>query len=171
MTTLKKVLIVVLVLIAIPLIAAIFLPNEFRSEREIVINKPQDQVFDYIKQVKNQDNFGVWQLSDPNMKKSYEGIDGTVGFKYTWDSEKLGKGSQKIINISEPSRVETELDFGFGDPAIGYFVTEPLSSDQTRVTWGISGTSPYPFNLISCFIDMGKDFDIGLANLKNVLEK
>jgi hypothetical protein len=171
MKTAKKILIVILVLLAIPLIAALFVDKSFKAERDIVIEKPKEQVFNYLKYIKNQDNFGVWQLSDPTLKKTYDGVDGTVGFSYSWDGEKLGKGSQTIKQINEGERIETELNFGFGEPARAYFLTEALSPNQTKVTWGITGNSPYPFNLMSLFYDMGNDFDQGLANLKGVLEK
>lgn len=171
MTTLRRVLIVVLVLLAIPLIVAIFLPKDFQAERDIVIDKPKGEVFEYLKSLKNQDNYGVWQLSDPNIKKTYEGTDGTVGFKYSWDGEKLGKGSQTITGVKEGERIDTELNFGFGEPAKAYFITETMSENQTKVTWGISGKSQYPFNLMNLFFDMSKDFDQGLQNLKGVLEK
>ncbi|MBX3242811.1 MAG: SRPBCC family protein [Chitinophagaceae bacterium] len=170
MKILKRILIAVLALVALILIVALFVPRDFKSEREIVINKPKQEVFDYIKSIKNQDNFGVWQLSDPDLKKTYEGTDGTVGFKYTWDSEKLGKGSQKIVNVVEGERMDTELDFGFGEPATASFTTREISPTQTRVSWGLSGRSPYPFNLMGLFFDVGDDFEKGLANLKNVLE-
>lgn len=170
MKILKKILLVITGLIALLLIVALFVPKDFQSERQIVINKPPAEVFSFIKYVKNQDQFGVWQLSDPNMKKSYEGTDGSLGFKYSWDSEKLGKGSQTIINIAEGQRVDTQLDFGFGDPAQAYFVVEEQGPTQTKVTWGLKGHSPYPLNIRGLFFDVGKDFEEGLQNLKRVLE-
>jgi len=171
MKVLKKILLVILALIALILIVAAFVPKKFTSEREIVINKPRSEVFDYIRYIKNQDNFGVWQLSDPAMKKSYEGTDGTVGFKYSWDSKEMGKGTQTITNIVEGERMDTELDFGFGDPAKAYFITKDANAGQTTVVWGITGKSPYPFNIMGLFYDMGNDFEKGLQNLKGVLEK
>lgn len=171
MKTLKKIGIILLIIVALPLIAALFVPKDFRSEREIIIDKPRQEVFDYVRFVKNQDNYGVWQLSDPGMKKEFEGTDGTVGFKYSWDGEKTGKGSQTITHITTGEKVNTELDFGFGQPAQSYIITEEVSPGQTKVIWGISGKSPYPWNLISLFYDMGKDFEQGLQNLKEVLEQ
>jgi len=171
MKILKRLLIIIISLIALLLIIALFVPRDFNSERSITINKPRQEVFDYIRYIRNQDNFGVWQLSDPDLKRTYEGTDGAVGFKYTWDSKKLGKGSQKIINIVEGERMDTELDFGFGDPAKASFITESLNPEQTKVTWGLSGRSPYPFNLMGLFFDVGDDFKKGLENLKAVLEK
>lgn len=171
MSLLKKILLGLLGLVAVLLIIAAFLPKTFKAEGSIVINRPQQEVFDYVKYVKNQDNYGKWNLMDPEMKKTYEGTDGTVGFKYTWDGKKVGKGSQTILKISEGEEIETELDFGFGDPAISYMIVEPVSAAETKVTWGISGNSPWPTNIMGLFYDMSGDFKEGLNNLKNVLEK
>lgn len=171
MKTLKKILIVLGIIIAIPFIIALFVPKDFTSESEIVINKPKQEVFDYIKYVKNQDNFGVWQRSDPGMKTTSEGTDGTVGFRYSWEGEKVGKGSQTITKIVEGERMESELDFGFGQPAKGHFILKEISPDQTSVNWGISGKSPYPWNFFGLFMNMNKDFEEGLKNLKEVMEK
>jgi hypothetical protein len=157
-------------LIALVLLVAAFLPKDFKAESSIVINKPKQEVFDYMRHIKNMDNYGVWNLSDPNMKKGYEGTDGTVGFKYSWDGKKAGKGTQTIKKI-EDGRIETELDFGFGDPAISHMIIEEVSPDQTKVTWGISGRSSWPMNLMSAIYDMNPMFQEGLGNLKNVLEK
>lgn len=170
MKILKRIIIVLLAIIAIPLIAALFVSKDFQSESEIVIDKPVDQVYDYVKYVKNQDNFGVWQLSDPEMTTTEEGKDGTVGFKYNWEGKKTGKGSQTITNLIDNERVETELDFNMGEPAKSYFALEAVGEGQTKIKWGVTGRSPYPWNLMSLFYDMSKDFDKGLLNLKDLLE-
>ncbi len=170
MKTFKKILIVLLAIIAIPLIIALFVKKEFTSEREIIIDRPVSQVYDYVKYVQNQDNFGKWQLSDPEAKLVSEGTDGTVGFTYRWDGDKVGKGSQTITGLVEDEKVETELDFGFGEPARSYILTEATGPSQTKVTWGIAGRSPYPLNLMGLFFDIGDDFAEGLQNLKTLLE-
>ena len=170
MKVLKRIIIALLVIIAIPLIAALFISKDFQSQSEIVIDKPIAEVYDYVKYVKNQDNFGVWQLSDPEMKTSETGTDGTVGFKYSWEGEKTGTGAQSITNLVDNQRVDTELDFNMGEPAKSYFLLEEIGNNQTKVTWGVSGRSPYPWNLMTLFYDMGKDFDKGLLNLKDLLE-
>jgi hypothetical protein len=172
MKILKKIVIALLVIIAIPLIAALFVSKDFQSEREIVINKPKQEVFDYIRFIKNQENFGVWYRMDPEMKKQYEGTDGTVGFTYTWDGPKMGKGKQVLTNVVEGDRIESDLFFMESkDAANAYLSVAEKSANETLVKWVISGKTPYPWNLMSLFFDMGKDFDEGLKNLKEVLEK
>lgn len=168
MKTLKYILFGFLGLVALIYIVALIAPKEFETKRDIVINLPRQEVFDYIKYIKNQDNFGVWQLAEPDLKKTYEGVDGTVGFKYSWEGKNTG--TQTVTRIVEGERLETELDFGFGDPAKSFLITEDAGENQTKVTWGISGRTPVPFNLMSLFYDMGGDFEGGLENLKRVLE-
>ena len=52
MKILKRILIAIVLLIAMALITALFVKKDYAVEREIVINKPQKEVFDYIKFVK-----------------------------------------------------------------------------------------------------------------------
>ncbi len=172
MRILKLILFALLGIIALALIVAAFLPKDYKEEGSIVINKPKQEVFDYMRHIKNMDNYGVWNLSDPNMEKWYEGTDGTVGFKYSWNGKKAGKGTQTIKKI-EDGRVETELNFGFGEPATSHMIIEEIAATQTKVTWGISGHSGWPRNLMTCMFSgtMNKAFNDGLTNLKNVLEK
>ena len=55
MKIVKKILIAIAILIAIPFVVALFVKSEYAVEREITINKPKQQVFDYIKLLKKKD--------------------------------------------------------------------------------------------------------------------
>src|SRR6476620_7326434 len=103
MKIVKRILLIVAIIIAIPLIIALFVRKDYTVAREVTINKPSNTVFDYVKYLKNQDNFNKWVMADPNAKKQYRGTDGTVGFAYGWNSEKdeLGEGEQVIKKIDE----------------------------------------------------------------------
>ena len=69
MKFLKYTLFTLLGLIAIVLIAALFVPKTFHAEKgSTVVNKPNAEVFNYVKQIKNQENFGVWFKMDPNIQ-------------------------------------------------------------------------------------------------------
>ena len=179
MKILKRIFLFILAIVAIALITALFVSKELKSEREIVINKPKQQVFDYIKLIKNQDNYSKWNRMDPGMKKTYTGNDGSVGFSYAWDSEKdsVGKGSQTITAIKEGERVDCDLHFlkPFDSKAKTYLTTTAINDSTTKVTWGFDSEMPYPFNLMKLFKNMekmvGDDFGTGLSNLKTVLEK
>jgi hypothetical protein len=66
--------------------------------RESSINKPKQEVFNYLRLLKNQDNFSHWASMDPAMQKNWRGVDGTVGFVSSWKSDKkeVGSGEQEI---------------------------------------------------------------------------
>ena len=179
MKILKRILIALAIIIAIPLIIALFVKKDYAVERQITIGKPKQQVFDYIKFIKNQDNYSVWAKKDPAMKKKYKGTDGTAGFVSAWESEnkEVGKGEQEIVKITDGERLDVKLRFKipFEAQDDAYMITESTGENQTKVKWGFTGTMPYPFNLMCLFFDMdkevGKDLEGGLANLKGILEK
>lgn len=169
-----------LLLIVVVLAGLVFItPSEFKVEREVTINKPKAEVFAYIKQLKNQNDWGPWVKKDPAMKQEFKGNDGEVGFVSMWDSshEEVGTGEQEIKKIVEGERLESEIRFKkpFESTAQAYITTEEASPTSTKVKWGFTGNMPKPMNLMLVFIDMnkevGKDFDEGLKNLKTIMEK
>lgn len=118
-------------------------------------------------------------MTDPNMKKEFRGTDGTVGFVYSWDSENknVGKGEQKVSSIVEGERIDFNLLFikPFEGIATANMSTDSVSENNTKVKWGFKSSMPYPMNTMLLFMNMeemlGKDLEIGLDNLKTVLEK
>ncbi|KXK17800.1 MAG: polyketide cyclase/dehydrase and lipid transport [Candidatus Parvibacillus calidus] len=179
MKNLKKIFAVIAIIIAIPLVVALFVKKDYVVEREIIINKPKAEVFEYIKFLRNQDNYSKWNMMDPDMKKTYKGTDGTIGFISAWESkmENVGAGEQEIVNMIDGERIDMKLRFKvpFESQNDAYMITEDMSNNQTKVKWGFKGAFPYPFNLMGLFMDMekavGGDLEVGLQNLKNLLEK
>lgn len=137
MRILKTILIAVGILIAVPLIVALFAKKDYEVEREIIIDKPKEEVFDYVKFLKNQDNYSKWATMDPEMKKTYRGTDGTVGFVSAWESDNkdVGIGEQEIKKITEGERIDFELRFfePFESTEPAYMTTESVSENQTKV--------------------------------------
>jgi len=179
MKILKKILLVIASLIGIILLTALFVKSDYAVERQIVINKPKQAVFDYVKMLKNQNNYSKWATMDPNMKKEFKGTDGTVGFVSAWDSNSkdVGKGEQEIKKIDEGNRIDTEIRFikPFESTSPSYMITESATENSTTVKWGFSGHMPYPMNIMLLAMDMdkmiGEDFNTGLKTLKVILEK
>lgn len=169
---------IILGLIALLLIAAAFGKPEFSIIREITINKPKQQVFDYVRFLKNQEQFSKWVMTDPNMKKTITGTDGTVGAVYIWDSEnkQAGKGEQEITDINEGERIDFEIRFEkpFNNTSEAYFTTVAVSDNQTKVSWAFIGTTTYFMRVLHLLLNLkkvlGKDMQTSLNNLKRILE-
>lgn len=179
MKYLKYTLIGIIAAIGAVLIVGLFAPKAFVVTRSTTIQAPKDSVFAYIKFLKNQDNFSVWAAMDPTMKKSYRGTDGSVGFVSAWEStnEDVGTGEQEIVYIQPGDSIAYSLRFikPFEATNQAYLKTTATENNATQITWGISGATPYPFNVMMLFMDMdkqiGNDFEKGLNNLKGILEQ
>lgn len=175
----KKVIIVVFVVLSIPFITALFLRKEYTVEKSIEISAPVEASFDYLKMLKNQDNFSVWAAMDTASKKTFKGEDGTVGFVSSWDSqnEDVGAGEQEILKIEEGEKIEYALRFTrpFESNDKAYFQTTAINDSTTKVTWAFQGKMSYPMNIMLVFIPLeeklGNDFETGLQNLKAILEQ
>lgn len=175
---LRNIFIALAVVIAIPFVTALFIKQGYSVTTSITIDRPVAEVFEYVKYLKNQDHFSVWAKVDPNMTKSYRGVDGNVGFVSAWasDNPEVGAGEQEIVGIDEGKRLDFELrfftPFKATDPA--YMTTQAIGEHQTLVTWGFSGHMEYPKNLMLLFVDfetmIGNDLNQGLMALKSILE-
>lgn len=162
-------------IVALLLVAALFIRKKYNAQSEIIINAPAQKVFDYLKQLRNQDTFNKWVMVDPDMEREFRGTDGTVGFIYAWNGNKqAGEGEQEIKAIEEGKKIETEIRFVRPFAAIAYadMTTEPLSDNETKVTWSNSGKMKYPMNIIISTMEkaLARDMDTSLSALKNIFE-
>lgn len=151
--------------------------KELVIEKSIIIHRNTQDVFEYLKYTKNQDNFSLWNMKDPAMKKTYTGTDGTVGFIYAWDSKdkNVGAGEQETINIDDGKRVDFNLRFvrPMQNTGMASFLIDKVSETQSAVKWIFRGEMKFPMSLFSFIFKgmLGKQLDKGLQNLKEVLEK
>lgn len=163
-------------IIAILLIAAAIMKKEMSLSSEVIINRSQPDVFNYIKHIKNQENYSKWVMADPNSKITYTGADGTVGFKAAWNSQmkNVGVGEQEITKINEGIGYDVILRFEKPFKGISYAnaTTQKITENQTKVITTFSSTTPFPMNLMSALMKgmLLKDMNENSANLKNVLE-
>jgi len=178
MKFLLKLLFLLLSLVAIVLIIGLFVDGKFSVNRSIEINQAQAKIFEYISQLENQQEYGVWQKKDPNISIKTSGTDRTVGFISSWDSkvEDVGKGEQEIMKIIDGKLIETEIRFKRPMEVTSQVFLEltEVSENSCTVSWRFEGESPYPFNILALFMNMdeeiGPDLDKGLKNLKIILE-
>ena len=57
MTILKYILLTLLAIVVLLLIIAFFISPNFRVESKVIIDQPKPLVFDYLKHLKNQNNY------------------------------------------------------------------------------------------------------------------
>ncbi|MDP4272031.1 MAG: SRPBCC family protein [Bacteroidota bacterium] len=178
MFVLQIILAVLLSLVALVYIIALFSRKEYVVERTVIIKRPKQEVFDYVKLLKNQEFYTVWSKMDVNMQREYLGTDGTVGAIMKWNSKvkNVGVGEQEIHALNEDKSIDWELRFlkPFRSTSRVYMLVESVSENETKVCWGFDGRMGYPQNVMLLMMNMeqmlGKDLQGGLDNLKKVLE-
>lgn len=163
-------------IIGLILLLGIIAPKKYNVFRTVEIAKSKDEVFEYLKYLKNQQNWSPWEKKDPNMEKKFTGTDGEVGAVSHWKGNKdVGEGEQEITKIIEGKRVEGQLRFlkPWKSTSDCYMEVEEVTNG-TKVTWGFSGKNKFPFSIFMLFFSMdktvGKDFEEGLQSLKSLLE-
>jgi effector-binding domain-containing protein len=176
MKALKIIGIVLVAIIALVLVLGIVAPKDFNVERSVVIDAPKEVVYAHVSNLKVMDEWSPWAKRDSNIVQTYEGTDGEVGSVAKWEgNEEVGKGMQEITELVENESVKTKLTFiePMESECEAYF---NLADDEagTKVTWGFSGAYNYPMNFMLLFMSMddaiGKDFEEGLASLKEMSE-
>lgn len=151
--------------------------KEMMVEQSVIINIAKQKVYNYLKFCKNQENFSVWNMADPNKKTTATGTDGTEDFVYSWDStqKSVGAGSQQIIRLAEGESIDYVINFLRPMKNVGHagFRLESSGNNQTKVTWTFKSPTKFPMSLFKgLFIKMlSKDLAKSLQNLKAILEK
>jgi uncharacterized protein YxeA len=173
--TLKTIGWILLIIIAVPLITALFITKDFNHEASIQINAPIESVWQHTSSLAGLDTWSPWTKIDPNMKSSISG-DGAVGAYQTWESEHkdVGKGKQTIVKIDAPNRLDTKLDFYWPhETEADAYIKLNKNGSGTEVIWGFKSVMPYPVNLLMLLPNtaMEEAFAEGLGKLKMISEK
>jgi hypothetical protein len=169
--------VVLAVAIAVVLILAATKPDSFSVTRAIDITAPAERIFPLINDFHQWVSWSPWENKDPALKRSYDGPVSGKGAVYGWDGNKnVGSGRMEILEASAPSKILIKLDFlkPFEAHNTAEFTMLPQGA-STRLNWVMRGPAPFMSKLMQVFMNLdrmiGKDFEIGLANLKKLAEQ
>jgi hypothetical protein len=169
--------VVIAIVIAVVLISAMTKPDILRVQRVATIKAPAESIFQVINDFHRWGSWSPWENKDPAMKRTFSGAGSGKGAVYAWDGNKnVGSGRMEILDASMPSKITIKLDFfkPFEAHNTAEFTMLP-QGDATHITWVMHGPAPFMSKVMQVFMNMdnmiGKDFEIGLANLKKLTEK
>jgi uncharacterized protein YndB with AHSA1/START domain len=162
---------------AIVLILAAIKPGTFSVRRTISVRAPAEKIFPLINDFHQWKSWSPYENRDPAMKRSYSGAASGRGAVYGWEGNKnVGSGRMEILDTSVPSKIVIKLDFfsPFEGHNTAEFTMLP-QGDATSITWLMHGPSSRMSKVMQVFMNLdnmiGKDFEAGLVNLKNLTEK
>src|ERR1700693_1443567 len=172
--------VVLAIVIAIVLILAATKLNTFSVRRATAVKAPPEKIFSLINDFHQWGSWSPYENKDPAMKRSYSGAAAGRGAVYAWDgNNNVGSGRLEILDSSAPSKIVIKLDFfrPFEGHNTAEFTMLPqggathrTTDATTNVTWLMHGPAPFMSRLMQVFMNIdhmiGKDFEVGLANLK-----
>ena len=169
--------VVLAIAIAVILILAATKPDTFSVRRATTVKAPPEKIFPLINDFHQWGGWSPYETKDPAMKRTYSEAASGQGAVYAWDGNKnVGSGRMEILDSSVPSKIVIKLDFfaPFEGHNTAEFTMLP-QGDVTNLTWLMHGPAPFMAKIMHVFINMdnmiGKDFAVGLANLKSITEK
>jgi hypothetical protein len=173
--------IVLAVAIAIVLILAATKPDSFSVQRVTSIKAAPEKIFPWINDFHQWKSWSPYENKDPAMKRSYSGAADGKGAVYGWEGNKnVGSGRMEILDSSLPSKIVIKLDFftpfeGHNTAEFTMLPQGDATNVTTHVTWRMHGPAPLMHRVMQVFMNLdhmiGKDFEVGLVNLKNISEK
>ena len=167
---------VVVVLLSLGLVlGGMMIPSTFAVSRSVVVNAAPEKIYPLVVDPRGWKQWSVWNQRDPAMKIEYSGPPSGVGAAWAWQSPSEGDGKMTFTAAEPGQRLGYELFFpDFGTTSKGDLRFTPEGSG-TRVTWtmnGDMGRNPlYHWFALAADSMVGKDFEAGLARLKQVAEK
>ena len=176
-----EVIAIIAVIIAIAIAAVLILaatkPDRFGVQREITVKASAEKIFPLINDFHHWVVWSPYEKKDAAMKRTFGGADSGRGAIYGWDgNNNVGSGRMEILDSNAPSKIVIKLDFfkPFEGHNTAEFTMLP-QGDATHVTWLMHGPAPFMNKLMQVFMNLdkmiGKDFEAGLATLKQVTEK
>jgi uncharacterized protein YndB with AHSA1/START domain len=175
--TLKKLLLVVVVLIVSILAYAATRPGTLHVQRSATINASPDKIFPLITDFHSWASWSPYEKMDPAMNRTYSGAPRGQGAVYEWaGNSNVGQGRMEITDAAPSSKVIIKLDFikPIEGHDIAQFTLEPAGG-ATNVTWSMDGPTPFVGKVMGIFVNMdnmiGDQFADGLSNLKRIAEK
>ena len=169
--------VILAIALAIILVLAATKPNSFSVQRATSIKAPAEKIFPLINDFHQWGTWSPYENKDPAMKRTFSGAASGNGAVYAWDgNNNVGSGRMEILDASAPSKIVIKLDFF--KPFEGHNTAEFTMLPQggaTTLTWRMHGPAPFMSKLMQVFMNLdrmiGKDFEVGLASLKQLTEK
>lgn len=151
--------------------------KEFDISRTVVINRSKDDVYNLVRQLKKQPHWMPWFKKDYKGVLKFNGEDGKQDAILYWgNNNRLFEGTQKTVKLNQGRIMETRVLVL--RPAkmifLEYKGLKELAENKTKMVWGIRGGLNFPFSVIALMqpVDKmyGSDLELGLKNLKQILE-
>lgn len=145
----------------------------FNVEKDVLINKPVNEVFNFVADFNNWPHWSPWLCQEPGCPVDIEGTPGQVGHKQAWNGKDIGSGQMHIASIKDNQSIHLDLHFlkpWKSHSKVGFEFKQQDGS--CRVIWTMQGNMPFFMFFMKKMMQVfvGRDYERGLSMLKEYLE-
>lgn len=149
--------------------------TEFHIERSISIAASDADVFEFISNLRQWEQWNPTLRGADTMQRSYSGATRGAGAVAAWHCPRSGAGRMQITSATPSSQILVTVDFERPFKVQNRNTFELKSAGpSTVVTWSMRGPKPFLAKLMGLVINLdkalAKHFDAGLAQLKAAVE-
>lgn len=165
-----------LALVAVLMIASVFIPSQVHIERSVVMEAPKEVIFQQVNTLPNWPKWSPWLSDTSELTLTYEGAQAGEGSSFTWLGRIPGSHSGTLtITRSVPfERLELKVDYNKGKSANLFYKFEEIP-DGVRVTTGLTtdvGKAPFEkYRSLTLDNRIGPLLKEGLDHLKDLVEE
>ncbi len=166
--------IALLAVITVYVVIIIVLPSKVFVERSIVVDTGQEEVYNYLEDLRNFQEWAYWAEIDPLTKYEYKGALKGVGSRMNWHSEHVGMGFGSLWIVAATPHRQINLNIQlreFDKPAHMTF-NFLKEGNRTRTTWNFQTKfyGYWKFFVPMMDEELGPAYEKGLQKIKRVLE-
>lgn len=175
MSTIQIILVILGALVTAFFLFAFFLPSEKKLDWSLTINSPAEKIYKLVSDFSNYKKWNPWSATEPEAHGEMSGTPNKIGHKWQWEGKKIGKGYLQIKELKEGKSIISDLIFikPRSMKSLDTWTFEEIEKGKTKVTWGHKAFLSYPMGRIFGLMlkkMLGKDFEQGLKNLKELSE-
>lgn len=146
---LKNAILLVVILASLFFAIPLVLPSHFKVEVQSQVSRHPVFIFTEIRDFQNWVHWSPWLEIEPTATYTYNGTPGDTGFTMGWFGEKIGEGQIRLVQILEPLRLESELQFEptLVNTAKDIWIFDSMNKESdlsTKLRWIRSGELSYP---------------------------
>ncbi|CAM4046621.1 SRPBCC family protein [Flavobacterium weaverense] len=146
--------------------------GDFTVERSQIINSPKSNVYSFVNDFRNWEDFSSWMTEDPEIKINYPAKTIGAGASFSWKG-KDGAGDVKTIFVKENDSISQKMNCDGTSSSVFWSFKDTIGG--TKVTWKTTGKMDFSMKVYTAFNGgiyriFGKMYEKSLANLDKTLD-
>ena len=146
--------------------------GDFSVVKSQVINSPKSNVYNFVNDFRNWEDFGSWITEDPEIKVSYPNKTIGPGASFSWQG-KDGSGDMNTAFVKENDSISQKMNYNGTSSSVFWSFKDTIGG--TKVTWKTIGKMDFSMKVYTAFNGginkiMGKIYEKSLANLDKTLD-